>query len=336
MLTHVTADLARVELQFRAVVNRWAEVQAAETHLKRALHLTEADLIRAETLRDQEDIKIGPDVDRQIEQAHHQLAKAKRLAETGEFITAVEAQTVARQLATSAYMAADEQVREINMLQANLETLTHHIHEKMEQYLTETEKLPAVAQTHSTNRLGRQLFDERSKAEQERTATIGLEDRALAQALRAAVDIYEEVNQLAEWTLRQIIADSTEYNELHHQTLTTISAAQTAIAQAEQIVSELDTTGAGQHALHRARATLPSMEAVQHTTKDALLSMRQQAEESARYATLAKNQARWKRRRLDRARENLQALDQRARKIDIEQAGDNDFLEADSSAIQHL
>jgi hypothetical protein len=292
MLTYAAADLARLEQQGQAIVNRLAGLQAAETHLADALHLTEADLARLKDLRDREDPKIGPEVDRQIEQASHQLAEARRLVAAGEFITAVDVQVAARQLITAAYVAADEQVREINTLQLKLESLVKSAQEKKRRCLAEARKLPAVAQTDSTNRLGWQLRDELSRAEQLRVAAIVLEDRALAEALRVAIEAYEEVTQLAEWVAVQVTADRREYAQCLDQTLAALDEAQTAISQAKQVVHQSDAGGAGQHALYRAQTILSSVAKIENATKEALVRIRQQAEKSRHYTQQAEHLAR--------------------------------------------
>ena len=304
LLTYAQADLSQVGQQFQAIVDRLAEVQAAETRLAEALRLTGADLTRAEALRDQEDIKIGPEVDRQIEQARHLLAEAERLMAAGEFIAAVNKQTTARQLATAAYLVADEQVREINARQAQLETAIRQTKENVEQCLTSANQLEAVVQTVSTSRLVRQLQDKVSEAEQARLAATNLEDRALAEALQTAIEAFDTLNQQAEWVTQQIAADQAEYDELLNQTLTTLADAQEAIRQAEQTVTQADDTGAGQHALKRAQTALPTIDDTKQATREALTRIRQRAEEAARYAQLAENQARW-RIRLAQARQNL-------------------------------
>jgi hypothetical protein len=289
MLDYATADLNQVEQQFRTVVNRLAEVRAAESHVVEALRLTQADLDRAAALRDHEDAKIGPEVDRQIEQAGHQLAQARRLAEAREFMAAVDAQTAARQLATAAYMAANEQVREINALQAQLETAARSTQEQIEHCLAQASELPPVAQTGSTNELGKQLRDKLSRAERARAATTIMEDRALAQGLQTALAAYEEASQLAEWMAAQVAADYQEYQEYLEQTLAALSDAQTAIQEAEQVVHHADAGSARRHALRRARLALPPEDATQDATKEALVRLREQAEESYRSAQQAQS-----------------------------------------------
>ncbi len=313
LLTYTTADLTQVERQFRTIVNRLAELQAAEAHIAAALDLTEADLVRAEALRNREDIKIGPEVDRQIEQARRQLAEAKRLTEASQFIAAMNVQATARQWATAAYVAADEQVRQINALQTKLAMVVKNAQEKKRQYLAAARKLPPVAQTASTNRLGWQLRDKLSEAEQARAVAAGLEDRALAQALQVAIEAYDEVGQLAEWTVRQVATDRQEYEEHLEQALTALAQAQQAIQQAAQVVRQSDASGAWWHALHRAQTTLPSVDATKQATKDALIRIRQQAEAAYRDARQAEDQARRKD-RLAQARQSLQQPEQDERR----------------------
>jgi len=284
MLDYARADLNQVEQQFHAVVNRLAEVRAAESHVVEALRLTRADLDRAAALRDHEDAKIGPEVDRQIAQAGRQLAAARRLAEAREFMAAVDAQTAARQLATAAYMAANEQVREINALQAQLEADASRTQERIERCLAQASELPPVAQTDSTNELSKQLRDKLSRAERARAATSALEDRGLAQGLQTALAAYEEARRLAEWMAAQVTADSQEYQEYLDQTLAALSDAQAAIQEAEQEVHHAVAGSVRRHALRRARLALPPEDATQDATKQALVRLRQQAEESYRSA----------------------------------------------------
>jgi hypothetical protein len=293
MLTQAAADLAQAEQQLQAAVNRLAEVQAAEAHIQEALHLTEADLAKAEALRDQEDVKIGPQVDEQIEKARRQMAKGQQLMEARDFIGATEAQTEARQLATAAYAAADEQVKEINALQTELETTVRSVAGKVGQCKTQAEALSAAAKTAKTNKLVQQVTAGFSEAKQARAAATGLEDRALAKALRAAIAAYDKVSQQADQALEQIADDDHEYDKHRTAARGSVYAAQAAIRKAEQAVRDRDAGGAGQHALQRARTTLPTLP-TSDVPKQALTRLRKQAEETQRYAEQAERQARQK------------------------------------------
>ncbi len=315
ILTQAAADLAQAEQQLQAAVNRLAEVQAAEAHIQEALRLTEADLAKAEALRDQEDVKIGPEVDQQIEKARRQLAKARQLMEAREFIGATDAQSEARQLATAAYAAASKQVKEINDLQAELEKTAKGVAGKVSQCKTKAKALPAAAKTAKTNQLVQQLADGFSKAKQARAAT-GLEDRALAKALRAAIAAYDKVSQQADQALEQIADDDHEYDKHRTAARGSVYAAQAAIRKAEQAVRNRDAGGAGQHALQRARTTLPKVP-TSDVPKQALTRLRKKAEEAQRYAEQAERQARQKIRAAEAERDRQRRQAQRQRQPTI-------------------
>jgi hypothetical protein len=314
MLTQAAADLAQIEQQLQAVVNRLAEVQAAEANIQEALRLTEADLAKAEALRDQEDIKIEPEVDKQIEKARRKLAEAQRLTEARDFIAATDAQSEARQLATAAYAAASEQVQEINTLQAELEAVAKGVAGKVGQCKTKAKALPAMAKTAKTNELVQQALDGFSKAKQSRVASTGLEDRALAKALRAAIAAYDKVSQQADQALQQIAADREKYDSYRNAALGAMRTAQAAIQKAERAVRNRDAGGAGWHALQRAKTAQPKVP-TSGMSKQALARLRKKAEEAQHYAEQAERQALQKIRaaqaRRDRQRRQAQRQRQR-------------------------
>jgi hypothetical protein len=293
MLTQAAADLAQTEQQLQNIVNCLAEVRAAETHIQEALRLTEADLAKAEAFRNQEDAKIGPKVDKQIEKARRQLAEGQQLMEAREFTAATKAQSEARQLATAAYAAASEQVQEINDLQAELKAAVGSVTGKVGQCKAQSKALPAVAKTAKTNKLVRQATDGLSKAKQARAASTGLEERALAKALRAAVAAYDKARQQADQALQQIAADRDEYESYRTAARGGVYAAQAAIKKAERAVRDRDSGGAGHHALQRAKKALPTFPA-KDVPKQALTRLQKQAKEAQRYAKQAEREARQK------------------------------------------
>lgn len=306
LLGQAAVDLSRrIEQQFQAVTGRLAELKTAESRLPDALRLTTADLERAETLRNREDAKIGPEVDRQIEQARQHLAEATRLADNGALLAAVNEQIAARQLALAAYAAANEQVRRANALQAELARLTRQVEEKIEQYRAVTAQQADVVQTAGTRRLARQLQKTAAQAEQARLATATAEDQALVAALETAIDACQNLNRQADWVLRQIKADQAEYDNILNQTLSAVAEAQAAIRQANRVLDPAGPDSAGRHALQRAEAMLPPADATQRATRQALARIRRQAKLAAAYARQVKSRARPKIRRLARARQTL-------------------------------
>ncbi len=294
LLAYTMADLDHVEQRFLAMRNRLAELQTAQERLPEALRLAEADLARAKSLRDDQDPKISPEVDRQIEQAQDHLAEANRLQEEGRFLKAIEEQTAARRLATAAYVAADEQVREINGLQTRLDSVARSVQKKLTQCLAEADQLSAVVETRATHQLAQQLQAEETAAEQSRLATSDLEDRALAQALQAAIAAYESLGQRTDWVAQQIATDQAEYDQALTQTLAAIAEAQAAIREAKLAVSEVDASGAGQRALHRAELALPTADETKQATRERLHRVHQQAQEVIRYARQGEKLARRK------------------------------------------
>ncbi|MEW5957145.1 MAG: hypothetical protein AB1801_05455 [Chloroflexota bacterium] len=285
LLVYAAADLAVIEQQFQAVGLRLVEVQAAAACLPEALRLAEADLRRAETRRDPEAGKIGPEIDRQIEQARQHLTEAQRLAEAGGFLAAVNEQFTARQLA-AAYMSASEEGRELDTRQTQLDTLVRRVKPKIEQCLSEARQVAVTAQTFSTGRLARQLPEALLTAEQARLAAAELEDQALVRALNTAITAYIQVEQQAEWVGRQLTADQAGYDQALNRTLASLAEAEAAIEQARPAA-----TGAvGQHAWQRARAALPSRAETEQAGRAALDRLAEQAEAAIRYARWAENQ----------------------------------------------
>jgi hypothetical protein len=310
MLAQAAADLAQAEQQLQAVVNRLPEVKAAEASIQEALRLTEADLAKAEAFRDQEDVKIEPEVDKQIEKAGRQLAQGQQLMKARNFIAATEAQSKARQLATAAYASASKQVKEVNDLQAELEKTAKSVSGKVGKCKTKAKALPAAAQTAKTNKLVQQVTDGFSKAQQAHAASTGLEDRALAKALRAAIAAYDKVSQRADQALQQIAADHNQYENYRTAALGAVRAAQAAIQKAEQSVRNPDAGSAGHHALQRARTLLPTVLS-DNVSKQALNRLQKQAEEAKTYAEQAERQAGQKIRTAQAKRDRQRQQDQR-------------------------
>jgi hypothetical protein len=295
MLAQASADLTLSERQLEGVINRLAEVQTAEAHIPEALRLTKAEIDKATTLRDKEDLKIGPEVDEQIAQAREQLAQGRRLAESREYIAATNAQTAARDLASAAYAAASEQVQEINALHTELETLADGVCAEADHCQASAQALPAVAQTTETNQLVQQVATRLSQAQQARTAAAGLQDHALAEALRTAVAAYKEVDQLADQAVQRITADRDAYDRLLTETRNAVYAAQSALQRAKWIVNDATVWGAGRRPYERAQKTLSQIGSTDNATREALVRMRQQAQKAESDAKQAERQARQKR-----------------------------------------
>ncbi|RMF32111.1 MAG: hypothetical protein D6759_08935, partial [Chloroflexi bacterium] len=290
-LTQAKADLARTERQLQALVQRLEEVQTAERTIQEALRLTEAEVEKAIAFRDREDVKIGPAVDQQIAQARRQLEEARRLAEAREFVAAVNAQMAARQQATAAYAAATEQVQAINELQEALEAKVKQVGKRVKDCLAEAEALPAVVQTPELNKLVRQVQRGFSQAQKARATLTGLEDQALAEALKAAVAAYETVEKQVAQAEQRLNTDRRAYDRLHQAARNAVRSAQRAIRSAERTVSHPDAGRVGVGSLRRARSILPVLPKTP-VSREMLARIRDQAREAKMYAEAAQQQAR--------------------------------------------
>jgi hypothetical protein len=304
-LAKASAELAEAERRLQAVPHRLEEVRAAETHIQEALALTEEELAQAVQLRDREDVKIGPEVDQQIEEAHDLLAEARRQAGEREFIAATEAQRTAHELAGAARASASRQVEAINALQGQLEALAEGAEAEAQRAQAAGQALPAVAQTATTQELLNGLGNALAGAQQARTATSHRQDQALNEALSAAVSAYEDLSRLADQAQAQITADRERYDHALTAARDAIHSAQGAVQHARWAVQDPDAAGAGLHSLQRAESLLSGLvvaddlplPALERTTKRAeeALQDARRAEGIAREQIRATQAARWRR-----------------------------------------
>jgi DNA repair exonuclease SbcCD ATPase subunit len=308
-LAQAEGDLADSKLQLQAIVNRLAEVQAAEKEIEEGLRQAEADFEKAKTLRDEEDVKISAEVDQQIEEARERLSEGQKLAQARNFVAAIAAQAAARKLATAAYKSASEQVEEINALQEEVEQAAQKARSRVERGRTELGELLAAARSKNTDDLVAEASDVLSKAEKALTSSASLEDRALAKALRSAVDAYQETNQQANQALNRIRNDRRAYDDRLKAAQNAWNSAQRDIQRAEAAVRDRDAHRAGRHALNRAQDALPSSRPTQGMAPSTLERIRQQAQKAERYADQARSQARREIRKAEqkRARRERQA-----------------------------
>lgn len=291
LLVQGEADAALAQRQIQAIVDRLAEVQAAETHIAEGIRLAEADLAQAVAFRDAEDPKIGPEVDRQLVEAAEQIEQARRLATQREFIAAMHAQESARSLATAAYAAASEQVQKINALQAELAQVQQQAARQVDSTLAEGETLSPLAQTAETYDLLQQASSQISTARQAEASAMSLEDHELATALSTAVAAFNAARQLAEQAQKRITADRQAYNQLRDEAQAQIRRAQNAVNEAAARVSHRDAGRAGDLALQRARAVLPSEQVTINATREALQQAKLAADQAYDYAREAKRKA---------------------------------------------
>jgi hypothetical protein len=288
LLAQAAAELTQTEGQFQAVVNRLTEVQVAEANLKEALDQAEEAIAQAEMLRDQQDVKVGPEVDQQIEDAREHLEEARRLSEAREYLQAMEVQGEAMRLATAAQAAASEQVAGIDKLEAELQRLVRSVAGKVGQCKARAKKAVTTARRTETQEMVRRAVDALAAAKQQRAALVGLEDQALAEALRAAVAAYERAGAFADKGLEQIQADVDEYERRRRDAEQAVRDARAAIRRAQR---KVDVAGSpGRYMLQKARAALPEMPTGEESWQ-ALADMWKKAGEARSYAERAEAQA---------------------------------------------
>lgn len=285
------ASLRQAERQLQAVVSRLVEVKTAVATLPDALQITEAELDKATRFRDAEDTKISPDVDRQLAQAAAQLAQARTFATQRDYIAAVRSQTTARQLATAAYATADAQVQQINRLQQALAADAPPLEMAFADVMAQAEIMEPQVFTAATADLLQSL---QTNVEESRHlyANLGnLEDNALAAALTAVVTTIATAATLAATANAQLTADQQSYQQLHEEALAAVRSATQAIQRAEAQCRLPDAGAAGDHALNRARATLPTAPTATAATRIQLQEMKNQAQQAQRDADEAERMA---------------------------------------------
>jgi hypothetical protein len=302
------ADLALADRQIRGIANRLAEIQTAEANLEAALAVTESDLARAEGFRDREDAKISPEVDRQLAHARERLAEARQQHTDELYFAALTAQTEARSLANNAYDSASEQVREINSLQAELQTKAEQGRDSVVRSQDTVAAMAVCVKTGQTNKLARGAADALSDAQQAFARAAGLEDRALAEALGQAATAYDQAIQLADQTGQQAEADRADYEALRSKAESAIQAADQMIDETRSALRQPGVGRAGGQALKRAQELVPLPSDLESATREELQRIAQAALDAQQQAVKAKEQAERKIARLREQRQTQRPL----------------------------
>ncbi|MCA9966811.1 MAG: hypothetical protein KC423_21325, partial [Anaerolineales bacterium] len=289
-LVEAGAKLMQAERQLQTIVNRLAEIKAAENNIREGLKLAQADLAQAVALRDAEDVKIGPEIDAMLAEAEESLRLAGGFAQEREFIAASHAQTKARKLAQDGYAQATAQVQRINTLQGELEALGQSVGPAVQQVLADGENLPAVIMTADINHRLQEVARTFSQAQQARAQIMSQEDHKLAAALQTAVSAFQTAQDAAQTSADLIRQEVQSYSDLVDQTDQAILQATEAIARAQRLVSSANGSG-GYPALQRAIGNLPNRTDLHNASRDRLLGLRQQAERAASDAREAEQKA---------------------------------------------
>lgn len=289
-LVEAGAKLMQAERQLQTIVNRLAEIKAAENNIREGLKLAQADLAQAVSLRDAEDVKVGPEIDTMLAEAEESLRLAGGFAQEREFIAATHAQTKARKLAQDGYAQATEQVQRINTLQGELESLGQAVDPAVKEVLADGDGLPAVIMTADINHRLQEVARTYSQAQQARAQIMSQEDHKLAGALQTAVSAFQTAQSATQTTADLIRQEVQSYSDLVDQTDRTILQATEAIARAQRLVSSANGSG-GYPALQRAIGNLPNRTDLHNASRDRLLMLRQQADRAASDAREAEQKA---------------------------------------------
>lgn len=301
MLVEAFSQLKHAESNLEAVVNQLADVQKIEQTISAAISASDADITKAQSLRDADDRKIDVAVDEMITKAQKLEANARKAIEAREFTVANDLVNQTRQLANQAYASANEQARTIDSLYKTLESVRTSANTQVGKALTDFANLTPTAQKAST---GGSVNEAQStlRAATRAESIIAGEDQILAKTLNAAVEAYREAEKLANEALSRIRRDKEEYAGYVSSVQSAISSASTAISSANRYVRDSDSGGAGSSSLHRAQNMVPSSPNYGESI-DALSRKRRAAEEAEREAENAAQEARYRIRQAEEARE---------------------------------
>lgn len=290
-LAEAGKTLLDVERRLQALVRRLDEVRSAEANLPNGLDVAQRELDTAIAFRDAEDVRISAEVDEQLAIAVEALNNARRDHATRHFMTAMRAQTQARELVAKAYAAAQEQVARINMLQRELGQISAQMEAQAQRTLALGEKLSALALTGETAVLLNKLVEQLSQARKAQANTLALEDLALAGALETAVTAFKAAQEVEQQAAQSVQADQAAYEALRSEAESAIRSATQAIGRAEAIVANPDAGGSGRAPLQRARTTLPEGHDLSRSSKDELRRIRDDARLADQYAQEAERKA---------------------------------------------
>jgi exonuclease VII small subunit len=295
-------DLDQAETQLETVIERLADVQEIERNAQAAIAAAEGDLQKATERRDRDNAKIDAEVDRQIEVAADALLQARQRMGQRDFVAAADFLKSSRSISNHAYTSADEQVKAIDdliqQLKATQTTATVNVNSAARELgeLNPSAVQPTTTQTcHQAQATLRQASHTELEAQ-------GKQDRALAEALRRAVELYEQADRGAEQSLQMLRRDREVYEETVRATEATISAARAALGSAQSYTRNGDARGAGLTSLNQAQSLLPALPAY-GAPLDAYRRTNEQALRARELAEAAANQAMMQIRAVQEARE---------------------------------
>ncbi|MCI0399537.1 MAG: hypothetical protein L0322_32030 [Chloroflexi bacterium] len=290
-LAEAGASLAQANQRLMALTGRLEEVTVAANTLDEAITLATAELDKIIALRDAEDVKIGPEVDRQIVQVRDGLAAARSYQQARHYLLAAQAQAAARQLAATALATATTQVGKVNELLNHLETIRQQVDAAVPQHLAQAQHLAAVMRTPEVDRAARELEAQWSVAKILAGQTANLEDSQWTAALEQAIVAYQAAETAARFSQASTETARQTYEGAAIKAREAIEAAWRTIRAAEGLRREKGAGMAGQEALNKAIRHIPADTNLEGATREMLERIRREAEQAREYAQTAVNQA---------------------------------------------
>lgn len=291
-LAETGQSILQTERRLHALINRVAEVRAAESNLPEGLRQADMELAEATSYRDREDPKISPEVDELLVQAQAHLAAAVRDHKLHGFIPAMNAHLQAREKTAEAVSSARAQVAKIDGLKSSLlaaketaEKTNAAANKAAQQQLSAAHTAVSAQQLATAN-------ESLSQARRREATTMPLEDYALAEGLAEAILLYEAAATAAKTAKMRLEQENTQHEQLYRQTAAQFAAAQTAIKRAEGFVRNSAARGEGQEALQRAVRTLQTHSVSLADSKETLKEALQDARRAEEYAQEAERKAR--------------------------------------------
>ncbi len=235
-LAEANAELGFTEGQLNAVVQRLDEVITAERNIDAAIAQAQEDIGRAEAFRNKHDAKIAPEVDAQLTEARAQLQIAMAERAARHFYPALRAQTVSDELATAAFQDANEQVKTIHELQAQLHQLIDFANQQTMPLIQKIDRMEALVLSKQLIEQDLQLRQHLSTARKAHARAEGSEDAKLTAALAEAAQAYELVR--TQTTMLDSGVEGAEEKYLKRQ-----KGAQTAIRNAKKELDAAELAG---------------------------------------------------------------------------------------------
>lgn len=290
-LAIIEAQLLQVAFWLEAVVERHNEVTTAAQSLPTAIELTQNDLAKAISLRDQEDAKITPAIDSQLQEAEQALDQSQRLLSKQAILPALHAQAKARRLALFAYDSALAQVSQINTRLTQLADLQSRLDDKIGGQIDTVANMLSVIRTPQISQLAQKLKSQWSTAQLGSELATGVEDKKWLLALERAILAYQQAEEQLGQVQTAHDRAVKRYKRQVDEAVEAYSKAEGAIASAKRARGKTGVGKAGASTLTAAISALPNGAPHYGMTLEVLARITKKAEQAEAKADTARRQA---------------------------------------------